>query len=703
MPKPTAKPTPVDKKKDDFLRNSTSTSKDLYPVQLRFSNLSFKVPNPRNPNKQRKCPPCGGAPPAADAASSSSSGEDEEMLPRFAKDRDLENLWILDKVSGTVNPGEMLAIMGTSGAGKTSLLNLLAGRVTDGDISGKILLNGVGEAQAEHLRSHQTYIMQDDLMMGTQTPREILRFSARLRLPKGTTHEQAEKRVNRILKELNLLDCADTRVGTVGGARGISGGERKRTAIGLELVTNPSLLFVDEPTTGLDSTTALRVTQTLEALARAGRTVIATIHQPSSLIYACFDKVMLLSKGEVIYFGPRKEVLAYFDSVDRPVPKNSNPADHMLYTGWVDESEPESLSAVRLLAESYRHSAFKKKYCNHEALTLDKDVAKSLRKGKQSHTHEGESRGYQTNVFVQFKEIVLRHFRDLVREPMRIRAPLGQTLFMSLLIGFLYFQVGKGQSTAQDRLGSLFFILINQTMSGAFGTVTAFGEQRALFLREHSNRMYRTTSFYLGRTIGDLPFQTLNIVLFSTIVFWMIGYSNQADGLEAASMYFMYMLILVLMSNVAASMGWLLSIIAPNPGVALAITPLTLIPLMMFSGFYVNTENIPPYFVWVEALSPMRYAFEALSVTVMRGVEFDCDDDQRIPRGCVERNQLDDPAPDDPDCQCPLYEGKQLVDNFNFKEDNVWPDILVLVGFILFFRICCHWALTWVAQKSSNA
>lgn len=232
---------------------------------------------------------------------------------------------LLDHVTGFANPGEVLAIMGSSGAGKTTLLNALAGRI---DIKGDVLLNGNARAAVKAFaKQHQAYIMQDDVMLKHQTPREILIFSAMLRVHDLTKQEKLQ-RVDDIIAELGLKNCQDTKVGAAGVLRGISGGERKRVSIAMEMVTNPSLLFVDEPTSGLDSFTAIHVVDSLKHLAMNGRTVLCTIHQPNSQIFNKFDRLILLAKGKIAYFGPAKEAIKYFTSIGHPCAKYINPPDH---------------------------------------------------------------------------------------------------------------------------------------------------------------------------------------------------------------------------------------------------------------------------------------------------------------------------------------------------------------------------------------
>lgn len=228
---------------------------------------------------------------------------------------------------------EITAIMGPSGSGKTSLLNILAGRLqTKGALTIKSDIrmdNDMVDPTSIKIRKKIAFVAQDDSLCITSTPRECIKFSAKLRLPRGTSEEQLDALTVRMLSELGLMNCADT---FVGGAllKGISGGERKRTSVGVELVVRPSLVFLDEPTSGLDSYSAEQVVKLLKKVAKAGTGVLFTIHQPSSLIFSTFDHLILLNSGQIMYQGSTEGVYSYFEQRGQPVPEHYNPSDWIM-------------------------------------------------------------------------------------------------------------------------------------------------------------------------------------------------------------------------------------------------------------------------------------------------------------------------------------------------------------------------------------
>eukprot|EP00171_Calliarthron_tuberculosum_P011897 IDg11897t1 len=263
---------------------------DIAPISIEFKDLVYEVPAPRKRDDATR---------------------------------------ILHGVSAFVRAGESLAILGPSGSGKTTLLNLLAGRSEHGPASGEILFEGA--PRTARTKRSVGYVMQDDLFFSRLTVRETLEFTAKVRLSSALPDAEKAARVDSMLDELRLTRCQDTRIGDQQFDKGISGGERKRLNIANELLPDPAVLLGDECTSGLDSSSAYTVIQLLRRLSRDGKTIVCTIHQPSSQMFLLFDKVLLLASGRVAYFGAPAAASAYFSSIGLPFPSVAyNPADYML-------------------------------------------------------------------------------------------------------------------------------------------------------------------------------------------------------------------------------------------------------------------------------------------------------------------------------------------------------------------------------------
>mmetsp|Transcript_19538 Transcript_19538/g.32134 ORF Transcript_19538/g.32134 Transcript_19538/m.32134 type:complete len:825 (-) Transcript_19538:38-2512(-) len=257
-----------------------------------------------------------------------------------------EDKEILKGVSAYFKPGTLSAIMGPSGCGKSTLLDILADQKEFGTISGDIRING--EPRTSLFRRASAYVMQFDVLYAQLTPRETLYFVVELRMKESVSREEKRNRVIQTLKELDLTAVADTRMGDGDGGGGLSGGQKRRVTVAIELVTSPGLILLDEPTSGLDAFGSLKLVQVLRNLADDGRTIACTIHQPRADIFNLFDNLLLIKLGVTMYFGPINGIFPYFESLGVPVDYNVNPADFIVDLTQ-DKSEEETLEENRML------------------------------------------------------------------------------------------------------------------------------------------------------------------------------------------------------------------------------------------------------------------------------------------------------------------------------------------------------------------
>eukprot|EP01137_Pigoraptor_chileana_P033009 Opistho-2@23286 len=370
---------------------------------------------------------------------------------------------ILQDVTGSAKPGEMIAIMGTSGAGKTSFLNVLAGRHVQGVVDGQILLNG--EPRSKMFKRQSAYVEQDDLLFPNLTVRETFTYTALLRLPRKLTKEEKVQRAMDVITELGLLSCIDTRIGNEAN-RGISGGERKRTSIGVELITNPRMLFLDEPTSGLDSFTAFHIMESVRELANAGRAVITTLHQPNRKVFELFDKLLLLTKGRIVFYGPAAKAIDFFAQQGYPCPGLSNAADHFLDVVTVDTRTPElteeTTSRVKFMQDAYSNSEFAQmamlEVAQRSQSTASQDTEKR-KSVKRKSVFGSSSSSYQWNLpwVLEMAVLLSRAIKNFMREKRVTVVALVQSIFMSLLVGGIFFDIGFDQNSIQNRSGALFF------------------------------------------------------------------------------------------------------------------------------------------------------------------------------------------------------------------------------------------------------
>ncbi|XP_072241036.1 broad substrate specificity ATP-binding cassette transporter ABCG2d [Leuresthes tenuis] len=531
---------------------------------------------------------------------------------------------ILVDINGIMRPG-LNAILGPTGSGKSSFLDILAARKDPVGLSGEVLIDGA--PQPPNFKCLSGYVVQDDVVLGTLTVRENLRFSAALRLPSSVPQSEKEARVNHLIKELGLTKVADSKVGTQ-MTRGISGGERKRTSIGMELIIDPAVLFLDEPTTGLDASTANSVLLLLKRMAGHGRTIIMSIHQPRYSIYRLFDTLTLLVSGKMVYHGPAPNALDYFGSIGYPCEPHNNPADFFLdvingdftATTVTKEQGTEALDFVEgrntrqsieeHLVEEYRNSS----YSSETQAEL-----KCIVQNKEC-TSRTKSRTitYNSSFFHQLRWVLQRTFQNLLLNPQTSVAQLGVNIFLALIVGAIFFGVKDDQSGIQNRMGALFFITTNQ----CFSTVSAaevFITERKLFAHEYISGYYRVSVYFLSKILSDITMRTVTSVIFSVIVYFLIGLK------PTVAAFLVFTLTVTLVAYTATAMTMAIS--ADQSVVALASILMTIsfVFMMIFSGLLVNLPSIVDWLAWLKYFSIPRYGLAALKINEFVGLKF-CDE-----------------------------------------------------------------------------
>ena len=516
---------------------------------------------------------------------------------------------LISGMSGHASPGQLLAVMGSSGAGKTTLLNVLSGRSLAGNITGSTTING-SIMPRESFRKVAAFVTQEDVMMGSQTPREILNFSAALRLPSSTSSAERREIVESIISILHLEKCANTMVGDPQHG-GISGGERKRTNVGAELVTNPSVIFLDEPTSGLDAFTSVSVMRRLKELATGGRTVVATIHQPASEIFATFDTLNLLHTGGSAYFGPASNGVSYFAALGHTCPNNYNPADFLigelmrqLYPeegGTDGKLDAEQGGGALSFLDAWKASAEAQAHLTPPIVAGCDQPVSVVNEGGASPP-------------IQFLRIGLRNLVQYKREKLGIRARVAQTIVFSVLIGLIFWDLKFDEPSIQDRMGCLFFANLSQLMFGLLQVVLMFPVERRIFEREHSAGYYSVSTYFLAKVGSETPFQIIFPAIYALILSSMVGF--QSSRLP------MFMLVLVLVTNCAAAVGFVIGCLAPNPQLAVVMAPPVFVPLVLTAGLLANKNRLDPYFIWLESISFLAYGYEASMINEFDGLEF---------------------------------------------------------------------------------
>ncbi|KAI9074854.1 hypothetical protein K1719_043162 [Acacia pycnantha] len=431
---------------------------------------------------------------------------------------------LLDRLNGYAEPNRIMAIMGPSGSGKSTLLDALAGRLPGNVVmTGNVLLNG--KKRADH--GVKAYVTQEDILLGTLTVRETISYSAKLRLPSTMTKEEVNDIVEGTIMEMGLQQCADRPIGNW-HLRGISGGEKKRLSIALEILTRPSLLFLDEPTSGLDSASAFFVVQTLRNIAHDGRTVISSIHQPSSEVFALFDDLFLLSGGQTVFFGAAKMAVEFFAKAGFPCPSRRNPSDHFLRCVNADFDivtmtmvasqkipEQDNLSTAEIkavLVEKYQWSEY--------AAT-----ARSRRK-EISNTGQEESESKskkQTKWWKQLSTLTQRSFVNMSRDAGYYWIRIIIYVALSFCVGTVFFNVGTSYRAIFARGSCGAFISGFMTFM-SIGGFPSFIEEMKVFKKERLNGYYGNGVYVLSNFLSSLPFVFAMSFATSIITFFMVKF-----------------------------------------------------------------------------------------------------------------------------------------------------------------------------------
>lgn len=582
---------------------------------------------------------------------------------------------ILHNVSGMAESGKLLAILGSSGAGKTTLMNVLTSRnLTNLDVQGSILIDG-RRANKWKIREMSAFVQQHDMFVGTMTAREHLQFMARLRMGDQyySDHER-QLRVEQVLTQMGLKKCADTVIGIPNQLKGLSCGEKKRLSFASEILTCPKILFCDEPTSGLDAFMAGHVVQALRSLADNGMTVIITIHQPSSHVYSLFNNVCLMACGRVIYLGPGDQAVPLFEKCGYPCPAYYNPADHLIRTlAVIDSDRATSMKTISKIRQGFLSTDL-----GQSVLAIgnaNKLRAASFVTGSDTSekTKTFFNQDYNASFWTQFLALFWRSWLTVIRDPNLLSVRLLQILITAFITGIVFFQTPVTPATIISINGIMFNHIRNMNFMLQFPNVPVITAELPIVLRENANGVYRTSAYFLAKNIAELPQYIILPILYNTIVYWMSGlYPNFWNYCFAS-------LVTILITNVAISISYAVATIFANTDVAMTILPIFVVPIMAFGGFFITFDAIPSYFKWLSSLSYFKYGYEALAINEWDSIKV-------IPE-CFNSSMtafaLD---------SCPKN-GHQVLESIDFSASHKIFDISILFGMFIGIRIIAYVAL----------
>ena len=524
---------------------------------------------------------------------------------------------VLQSVSGIFRTG-LNAILGPTGSGKTSLMDLLAGRISQRRFSGEIRVNG--QPQPDHFRFMAGYVVQEDFLEGVLSVRENIHFSASLRLSRrslseageGSVSQQRDRLVQEVIEKLGLSEVADCKVGT-DFSRGVSGGERKRTHIATELVIAPAILFLDEPTSGLDAYTALKLMLQLKSLSGEGRLIVVTLHQPRYAILRLLERVTLLSAGETVYHGQWSDATGYFSELGHEYEERENPGDFLLDVIFKEgrreknvlgNSIPDNL--VMSLGTKFHVSNY-----NQHLISQLEDIHST-----NAVTSVRRISPYATNVFSQMLTLANRTMRVYIRFPYPEILQFIFNILAIAIVKFFTWNTDLSLDGLQNRLTLTIVILcLLSTICAPYLSTFFFSKKQFYFETNHC--YYRVSAYFLSKVLTEiLPRCIIPALITSLIYYFVQGYVIAWSNVGIFA--------LVILAHTFAETA-LISLIAMSSGVqfqAMFLKGYALLIMVSLSGYFFNIHETHYIVEYMTYLSFYRLSYSTILANELSGLDF---------------------------------------------------------------------------------
>lgn len=518
---------------------------------------------------------------------------------------------LLNDISGEARDGEILAVLGASGSGKSTLVDALANRIAKGSLKGSVTLNGE-PLESRLLKVISAYVMQDDLLFPMLTVEETLMFAAEFRLPRTLSKSKKRMRVQALIDQLGLRNAAKTVIGDE-GHRGVSGGERRRVSIGIDIIHDPIILFLDEPTSGLDSTSAYMVVKVLQRIAQSGSIVVMTVHQPSYRILGLLDRLLFLSRGQTVYSGSPTSLPLFFSEFGHPIPENENRTEFALDLIRELEGSPGGTRSLVEFNKSWQ--SMKQGARNSEpdrnGLSLKEAIGASISRGKlvSGATNDASPASmvptFANPFWIEMAVLSKRSITNSRRMPELFGIRLGAVLVTGFILATMFWQLDNSPKGVQERLGFIAFAM-STTFYTCADALPVFLQERYIFMRETAYNAYRRWSYVLSHSLVALPALVLLALAFSATTFFAVGLDGGFSG------FLFYFLIIFASFWAGSSFVTFLSGVVPHVMLGYTIVVAILAYFLLFSGFFINRDRIPSYWIWFHYLSLVKYPYEGV-------------------------------------------------------------------------------------------
>ncbi|PPR89614.1 hypothetical protein GOBAR_AA31074 [Gossypium barbadense] len=603
---------------------------------------------------------------------------------------------LLNGISGVARDGEILAVLGASGSGKSTLIDALANRISKGSLKGNITLNDE-VVESRVLKSISAYVMQHDLLFPMLTVEETLMFAAEFRLPRTMSKSKRRTRVQALIDQLGLRNATETVIGDE-GHRGVSGGERRRVSIGVDIIHDPIILFLDEPTSGLDSTSAFMIVKALQRIAQSGSIVIMSIHQPSYRILDLLDRLIILSTGQTVYTGLPTNLSLYFSEFGYPIPEMENKTEFALDLIWELEGSPEGTKSL---------IEFNKKWQSKEPVrlcsSLKEAISVSISKGKLVSTSTAMVPRFANSFWKEILVLSNRSILNSRRMPELFVTRLVAVSVTGFILATMFWQLDNSPKGIQERLG-FFAFTMSTTFYACTDTLPVLLHERYIFMRETSYNSYKRSSYVISNALVALLGLIILSFAFTTITFWAIGLNGEFSG-------FLYYFLIILASFWSgSSLVTFLSGIIPHLMLGYPIVVAILACFLLFSGFFINRDRIPTYWIWFHYLSVIKYPYEAVlqnefnnpTECFMRGIQlFDHTPLVTIPNAMKVRllQSFSDELGTKITSSTCFLRGVDILRNQGITDLSKWDCLFITLAWGFFFRILFYFSLLFGSKN----
>ncbi|KAJ4809491.1 ABC transporter G family member 36 [Rhynchospora pubera] len=543
-----------------------------------------------------------------------------DMPPAMrAQGETADKLMLLKGVSGSFRPGVLTALMGVTGAGKTTLMDVLAGRKTGGYIEGSIKISGYPKNQETFARV-SAYCEQVDIHSPFVTIYESLVFSAWLRLPAEVDADTRKMFIEEVMELVELTTLRDSIVGTA-GVNGLSTEQRKRLTIAVELVANPSIIFMDEPTSGLDARAAAIVMRTVRNTVNTGRTVVCTIHQPSIDIFESFDELFLLRKGgQEIYFGPLGQnscqLIEYLEGIRgiKKIREGYNPATWMM--------EVTAKSQEELLRVDF-NEIYMKSDLYQKNLSLIKELSVPPPGSMDLHFPSQYSQSFA----VQFEACLWKQNLSYWRNPSYNIIRFVFTFIIALFFGTVFWRKGQKWGRVNDlfnAMGSMYASCVFLGVKNSSSVQPVVDLERAVFYRERAAGMYSAIPYALGQVGIEIPYNFIQSIMYGVLVYVLCDYKWT---LYKVFWFWFVMFFTFLYHTLYGMMSVAMS---PNFHIAAVVASGFYSLWNIFSGFVIPRPRIPIWWRWFYWTCPIAWTLYGLLVSQYGDIEDVLDNGQTV-------------------------------------------------------------------------